>query len=150
MGSAARLAVAVLVFACATAHPGAGQSEGTGHIKTSSGAAFILRQNDSLPAKAGDVVYESDGLKTGADGHLGLTLKDDTRLSLDPSTEVQLRSFVYAPADGRFGFVLSVVRGVVAYVSGRIAQFAPDSVRLETPDGILGIRGTRLVIRVRP
>jgi len=150
MVAAARLAAAVLVFACATPRPGAGQSEGTGHIKTSSGAAFILRHNDSLPATAGDVVYESDGLKTGADGHLGVTLKDDTRLSLDPNTEVQLHSFVYAPAERRFGFVLKVVRGVVAYVSGRIAQFAPDAIHLETPDGILGIRGTRLVIRVQP
>jgi hypothetical protein len=32
-------------------------------------------------------------------------------------------------------------------VSGRIAKLAPDSVRLETPAAIVGVRGTSLVIR---
>ena len=42
---------------------------------------------------------------------LGLTLKDDTRLSLGPSSEIRLDRFAYAPAEGRLGFVLNVVRG---------------------------------------
>jgi hypothetical protein len=46
--------------------------------------------------------------------------------------------------------VLKVVRGVVAYVSGRIAKLSPDAVRLETPSAIIGVRGTRLVIEVGP
>jgi hypothetical protein len=44
--------------------------------------------------------------------------------------------------------VLKVVRGIAAYVSGRIAKLAPDSVRLETPASIVGVRGTTVVIRV--
>jgi hypothetical protein len=43
---------------------------------------------------------------------------------------------------------MRIARGLVAYVSGRIAKLAPDSVRLETPSAILGVRGTRMVIRV--
>jgi hypothetical protein len=133
-----------------TSAPGFAQSPVAGRVKTASGAAFILRQNDTLPAKPGDVVYESDGLRTGADGRLGITLKDDTRLSLDPSTELRLDRFVYEPAEGRFDFLLKIVRGVVAYVSGRLGHLAPDSIRLETPEGVLGIRGTRVVIRAGP
>jgi len=33
-------------------------------------------------------------------------------------------------------------------VSGRIAQLAPDAIRIETPSAILGVRGTTLAIRV--
>jgi len=33
-------------------------------------------------------------------------------------------------------------------VSGRIAKLSPDSIRLETPEAIIGVRGTRLAIRV--
>jgi hypothetical protein len=40
------------------------------------------------------------------------------------------------------------MRGVVAYVSGRIAKLAPDAVRIETPAAILGVRGTTLAIRI--
>jgi hypothetical protein len=42
---------------------------------------------------------------------------------------------------------LRLVRGVAAYVSGRIAKLAPDSIRLETPAAIVGIRGTSLALR---
>ena len=54
----------------------------------------------------------------------------------------------FAPADGQMGLVLKVVRGVMAYVSGRIAKLAPDSIRLETPAAVVGVRGTTLAIHV--
>jgi hypothetical protein len=46
--------------------------------------------------------------------------------------------------------VLRFVRGVTAYVSGRLAKLAPDAIRLETPAAIVGVRGTTLAIRVQP
>lgn len=129
------------------AHPAVAQAQ-AGRIKTSAGAAFILHRGTEVPAKAGDLVYEEDGLKTGADGRLALTLRDETRLSLGPNTEIRLESFAYAPGQGRLGCALKIARGVLAYVSGRIAKLSPDAVRLETPTAIIGVRGTRLAIRV--
>jgi hypothetical protein len=123
------------------------KTEPAGKIKIASGAVFIVRDGQSISAQAGATVFEADVLRTGTDGRLGLTLKDDTRLSLGPSSEIRLDRFAFAPAEGRLGFVLSVVRGVAAYVSGRIAKMAPDAVRLETPAAIVGVRGTTLVIR---
>ena len=101
-----------------------------------------------VPATVGLPVLESDGLRTGDDGRLGVTLKDDTRVSLGPGSEVRLDSFLYDPAKGRLGLALKFIRGVTAYVSGRIAKLSPDSVRLETPAAIVGVRGTTLTIRV--
>jgi hypothetical protein len=95
-------------------------------------------------------VFETDGLRTGADGRVGVTLKDDTRVSLGPNSEARIDRFVYAPAEGRLGFVFNIVRGVAAYVSGQIAKLAPDSIRLETPAAIVGVRGTSLAVRVEP
>ena len=57
---------------------------------------------------------------------------------------------MFTPADSRFGLVLKFVRGAATYVSGRIAKLAPDSIRLETPAAIIGVRGTTLAIRVLP
>ena len=128
--------------------PAFAQQPAAGRIKVASGAVFIVRAGGLVPAEAGQDVFEADSLRTGADGRLGITMKDDTRVSLGPGSEVRLDRFVYAPADGRFGFVLRVVRGVVAYVSGRIAKLSPDSIRLETPAAVVGVRGTALAIRV--
>jgi hypothetical protein len=124
------------------------QPAAAGHIKVVTGSAFIVRQNTTLPAKPGDAVYAIDTLKTDTDGTLGVTLMDDTRLSLGPSSEVRLERYVFAPAEGGLGMVLNFVRGVAAYVSGRMAKLAPDAIRLETPAAIVGVRGTTVAIKV--
>jgi len=121
-----------------------------GHIKIVSGSALIVRNNATVAAKPGQVVFANDALRTGGDGSVGITLMDDTRLSLGPNSEVRLERYVYAPAEGGFGMVLNFVRGVAAYVSGRIAKLAPDSIRLETPAAIVGVRGTTVAVRVDP
>jgi hypothetical protein len=141
------LAGAAILFAAA---PAFAQQTAAGRVKVVSGSAFIVRGGNLLPVQVGQMVYEADGLRTGADGRIGITLNDDTRVSLGPGSEVQLNRFAYAPASGQLGFVLKVVRGIAAYVSGRIAKLAPDAVRLETPAAIVGVRGTTLALRVVP
>ena len=146
-----RASIAVFALVVASATPAlAQQSSPAGRIKTVSGAAFILRDKTEIAARPGQVVFEADSLRTGADGSIGVTLKDDTRLALGPASEIRLERFAYAPGSERLGMVLRFVRGVTAYVSGRLAKLAPDSIRLETPSAIVGVRGTTLAIRVQP
>jgi hypothetical protein len=137
---------ALVVAAAAPAH--AQQTSAAGRIKVVSGAAFIVRDSKLIPAQVGQDVYTADALRTGADGRVGVTLKDDTRISLGPGSEVRLERFNYATADGALGLALKIVRGAAAYVSGRIAKLAPDSIRLETPAAIVGVRGTTLAVLV--
>jgi hypothetical protein len=126
------------------------ESRGTsaGRIKLASGQVFVIRGGNSVAAMVGQEVFESDSLRTGTDGRLGITLKDDTRVSLGPGSEVRLNSFLFTPAEGRLGLVLNFVRGMAVYVSGKIAKLAPDSIRLETPGAIVGVRGTTVAIQI--
>lgn len=119
-----------------------------GHVKTASGAVFVVRTTGTTAVKPGDPIFATDTLRTSADGRLGVTLQDDTRVSLGPNSEMKVDRYVYAPGEGGLGMVLKFVRGVAVYVSGRMAKLAPDSVRLETPSGIVGVRGTTVAIRV--
>jgi hypothetical protein len=142
---------AVFALVVAAASPAqAQQPSAAGRIKVVSGAAFIVRESKLVPAQVGQDVLTADALRTGADGRIGVTLKDDTRISLGPNSEVRLERFSYATADGGLALVLKFVRGAAAYVSGRIAKLSPDSIRLETPAAIVGVRGTSLAIRVDP
>jgi hypothetical protein len=141
---------AILVIMLTTATPVMAEPAAAGRVKVVKGSAFIVRGSTAIPAEPGQVVYEADGLRTGADGMLGVTLKDDTRLSLGPSSEVRVERFLFQPGNGRLGMVVKFVRGVAAYVSGRMAKLAPDSIRLETPAAIVGVRGTSLAISVEP
>jgi hypothetical protein len=146
-----RWPAAALTIVLGTAIPAVAQAPSpAGHIKTASGTAFIVRQNAELPARPGTMIFASDALRTGGDGAVGVTLNDDTRVSLGPNSEVRLERYVYAPGEGRLGMVLNFIRGVAAYISGHIAKLAPDSIRLETPAAIVGVRGTTIVVHVEP
>jgi hypothetical protein len=143
---------ALAIVMCASVTPVKAQQPPVpaGHVKTVSGSAFIVRQNATIVAKAGAPIFATDGLRTGPDGAVGVTLKDDTRLSLGPASEVRIDRYVYAPGEGGLGMVLKFLRGAAVYVSGRMAKLAPDSIRLEAPSAIVGVRGTTVAVRVDP
>ena len=142
-----RCAVALIVVVASTPAV-AQQPVPAGRIKIVTGTAFVVHERRLIPATVGAMVFETDSLTTGPDGRIGVTLRDETRLSLGPRSEVRLDRFQYSPADGQLAFVLKIVRGLTTYVSGRITKLSPDAVRLETPTAIIGVRGTRLAIRV--
>jgi hypothetical protein len=124
------------------------QAVAAGRIKVAAGEVFVVRAGVSTHAHIGQDVFEADHVRTGADGEAGITLKDDTRVSVGPMSDVQLDEFVYSPSEGRLALALRFLQGVAVYVSGRIAQLSPDAVRLETPAAIVGVRGTTVAIKV--
>ncbi|HEY3884052.1 MAG TPA: FecR domain-containing protein [Vicinamibacterales bacterium] len=141
--------LAALAIVAAVTSPAAAQAPApAGHIKTVSGTALIVREHGTTTAKPGDPIYATDTLRTAPDSTVGVTLQDDTRVSLGPNSEMKVDRYVYSPGEGGFGMVLQFVRGVAVYISGRMAKLAPDSVRLETPSAIVGVRGTTVAIRV--
>lgn len=147
---AAIVPVTLLAVALTTVPVGAQSSPTIGRVKIATGAAFVVRAGTSLPATPGLTLLETDSLKTGADGRLGVSLSDDTRISLGPDSEARLSRYRYAPADGALALVLNFIRGAAVYASGQIAKLSPDAVRLETPAAIVGVRGTTVALRVAP
>ena len=119
-----------------------------GSIKTVEGSAVVVRDGGLLEARPGIRLLRGDVLRTGENGRIGVIFRDDTLLSLGGDTEMAIEQFAFAPGAGRFGLVLHMIRGVAAFLSGQIAKLAPDAVRVETPVGTVGVRGTRFLIRI--
>jgi hypothetical protein len=130
------------------AFPTRGADAVVGSVKTAQGSSVIRRGADSIPIKEGMHLLLNDILQTAADGRLGVILQDGTRISLGPNTELKVDQFVYQPVEGKFGLLLRLGRGMLAYISGRIAQFSPGSVSVETPVGVLGLRGTHFAVSI--
>ena len=117
-----------------------------GSIKSVEGTASIRRGAQSLPVAEGMRLMQNDVVLTGAGGRVGAILKDGTRFSLGPETELKIDRFLYNPGEGKFDLVLGLLRGIAVFISGKIAEFSPESVRVETPVGIVGLRGTRFAV----
>jgi hypothetical protein len=137
---------AITVVVMLVAGSAAAQKLPAGYIKTVAGTVAVERVGQVRPASLGQAVLTGDTLRTGTDGRVGVTLKDETRLSLGPQSELTIARFDYAPAERQLGFVMRLVSGTLAYISGRIAKLAPESVTIETPSSIVGIRGTHLLV----
>ncbi len=141
------------LLACITlavALPALASQPAVGVVKTLKGTASILREGRELPAGLGMRVLRQDTLKTGPDGSLGVTFKDETRLSLGPDSELKVTQYLFVPTENKLSMVTKMVKGTAAYISGKIAKLSPESVRFETPLSIIGIRGTYFLVKVEP
>jgi hypothetical protein len=137
---------AVLLVAPAAAAQTRDQTIGV--VKTLSGSATLTRADVTGTLHAGAPMHEGDRIETGADGSVGVTFRDNTRIALGPRSRVVLAHFVFKPADKQYGFGLSLARGTLEYMSGLIAKLAPEAVSIETPTSTIGVRGTRFLARV--
>lgn len=141
-----------MMIAVATAGLGLGIQTATaaeiGQIKNITGQVFLMRNNAQQPAKAGDLVESADVLTTGANGSVGITLIDNSRLSAGPNSRIELKQFRFNPTTQEGESVTEVKRGTLAIVSGQIAKRSPDAMKVQTPTTILGVRGTTFAVKV--
>ncbi|GHD36678.1 FecR family protein [Halioglobus pacificus] len=121
-------------------------ADAAGTIKTSRGDAHILRNDTRLPAQVGSTLSTSDRIITGATGAVGITLKDNTRLTAGPNTTLDLNTFRFDKTTHKGALDATVQRGSLAVISGKIAKASPDGVQFHTPTVTLGVRGTEFII----
>src|SRR5262249_6721128 len=126
-----------------------GASAPIGLVKVTEGTATVQRGDETLPARLGLALEEGDILRTGADGRMGVVLRDDTRLSLGPESEILIDRFLFAPAKGYWALVVKMARGIMAFISGNIAKLSHDAVRVEPPVEIVGVGGTQFLVKVK-
>lgn len=117
-------------------------------VKKMSGMATVVRQGRAISASIGLGIYESDTIRTGPDGSIGIVFNDDTLLSLGPGSVLIIDEFVFAPKQGKFSIVIRMLKGTAAYLSGLISKLAPESVHFRTPTASIGIRGTKFIVKV--
>lgn len=120
-----------------------------GRVKNVDGEAFVIRGELRSTAQPGHAVFQNDVLETGEDSSLGVTFRDESRLALGANTRLVVDEYVYQP-EGDKSFLTRLVRGTVLCVSGVIAKLSPGAAKMATPDGTIGIRGTRFLVKLVP
>src|ERR1700690_1974181 len=122
--------------------------ESAGSLRKTKGDVLIERSGKILKAEDGAPVYPNDTVKTGADGSVGIIFKDNSRIGLGPNSRLDLKKFVFKPAQGQFSMVNKLTKGTGSFVSGKMTKLSPESVILETPSSTIGVRGTTYNIKV--
>lgn len=150
---AARGFAAGVVVAASAVSIGAYAAEPAGTVKTAEGTVFAERAvNGGSSVKhilhVGDAVLEGDRLETGPDGAAGITLRDDSLVSLGPNAAFDLERFSFDPASNHGTFFGKVLQGAMMFVTGLVAKSSPSSMKISTPTATIGIRGTEFIVDV--
>lgn len=134
--------VLVLLFVSVAAYAG----DEAGLVKNAGGMATILRGEQQLPAGVGVHVLVSDIVKTGANSSVGITLNDGTLLSAGPNSTIIINKFVFDSTLHTGALDVSLKKGTLAVVSGKLAKTSPRAVIFRTPTTLLGVRGTEFIL----
>ncbi len=121
------LALSMVADASAQASPWVGQ------IKVSRGIVALERAGQKFPAPVGVRLKENDVILTEGNGSVGLMFNDNSMLSMGPNGEVLLERYAYDSTTYMGAFDAFVKRGAVTIEAGNLANAAPESVRVKTP-----------------
>ena len=135
-----------VVLAALALNASAADGDVAGMIKTSQGAVSIERAGTRIPGKVGTPLQVADTIRTGADGAVGLTLRDNTLLSAGPNSLLTLDKVSFDSTTNAGSLSVGVRKGTLAVTTGKIARQTPESIDFRTPTSVIGVRGTEFVI----
>ena len=113
---------------------------GVARITSASGQVSVVSR--------GNPIHVGDKIETESGGHVHVRFVDGGRLSVRPSSRLQVENYSYSaqqPALTAIKFKLD--EGVVRSITGSWGESARDRFRLNTPVAAIGVKGTDFVVR---
>ena len=142
------LFVAILLAAVLVPTWGHADPDGTiGVVRNSAGSATVTRGGNVLPATTGTRLHTGDILGTGPDGSLGVILRDDSSLSLGPSSRLVLQDFPFLALRGEVQPPGSPLQWDHGLPLGPHREAGAGEGPFRNPDATIGIRGTHFAVK---
>lgn len=120
-----------------------------GIVKRIQGSVTLQRGGQPVPVALGTAVQVGDRIATGADGGVGLTMADDTLVTVGPASTLVVSDFRFDSTTHEGGFIARLVKGTLHLVTGLIAKTQPQNVKVETRNAVMGVRGTEFIVDAR-
>ena len=128
------------------AMPGVASEDHAALVKSTTGIVKVTRQQHTFEATRGATLKVSDRVVTAPGGSAAIVFRDGTLLTLGSGADILVRDYVFEPKAGKYSFSLYLAKGSAIYESGKIGKLSPQSVKVETPNATVGVRGTRFLI----
>ena len=104
------------------------------------GVVQVKLPSQAGATKVGDLVYQGDVVRTGADGRLSINFTDGTSFNLTNNAIMTLNEFVYDPNGKSNSTLFNLSKGTFTFVAGKIAK--TGDMKIDTPVATVGVRGT--------
>ena len=114
-----------------------------GMISRVQNPAEVVSGETASAARVGTVVHMKDELRTGSEGRLQVTFRDNTVLTLGENATVVIDRYVFDPENSVGEASFNAARGALRFASGgKLTHLNKSDVKVTTPVAELGIRGT--------
>ena len=140
-----RLYAIVLVLGLVSTSSGLA-ADAAGVVKTRRGEAQVERAGERFPLDPGSDVFQGDRVLTGATGYVGITMHDDTLLTLGPNALLVVDRYAFDSRSHDGNFLVTLTRGALSVVTGLIAKRSPESFVVKTRLSTMGVRGTEFIV----
>jgi hypothetical protein len=119
-----------------------------GIVTEGKGSSEIQREKSKLDVKQNLGVESMDVVST-ANGVVGITFVDDTKVRVTEHSKLVIDDFVYDPkSKGAGKLAMKVALGTVRYASGSVAKENNKNVDIRTPTATVAVRGTAFTMTV--
>jgi hypothetical protein len=105
--------------------------------------AKVVSGETVAAAIIGTKVHMKDELRTGPEGRLKITFRDDTVLTLGEKASVVIDRYVYDPDQNVGETLIQTTKGAFLFASGRIKGLKQHNIAVSTPVAAIGVRGTQ-------
>jgi len=119
-----------------------------GTVTEGKGSSEIQREKSKLDVKQNTNIESMDVVLT-ANGVVGITFVDDTKVRVTEHSKLVIDDFVYDPkSKGAGKLAMKVALGTVRYASGAVAKENNKNVDIRTPTATVAVRGTAFTMTV--
>ncbi|HYE00204.1 MAG TPA: FecR domain-containing protein, partial [Alphaproteobacteria bacterium] len=91
-------------------------------------------------------VFRDELVETGDAGQAQMLFLDGSSLTVGPNASLTIDEFAYDPTAATGSLAMSVAKGTLRFVGGRISK--GEAVEIETPTAVIGIRGGVALVSV--
>lgn len=111
-------------------------------------AHIVTTDGRQLPVERGAVIRVGDTIQTEAGGHVHLRFVDGGRISVRPSSRLQVENYAYSAQQPQLSAIkFKLEEGVVRSITGAWGEAARQRFRLNTPLAAIGVKGTDFIVR---
>lgn len=96
----------------------------------------------------GDPVFSGERVETARRAQVTLQFTDRSRFELGANSEMSIDDYAFDPAAERNTLTAKILKGTFRFVTGLIARFRPQEMKVKLTVATIGIRGTRVVGKV--
>jgi hypothetical protein len=110
------------------------------NVRIVKGTASIIRNQEKIPVKIGDRIFQGDVITTSSNSAMGIVFKDNSLLSIGSDSKLLIDKFVFKPHKRKYSMVAKMIE--IAYHGEGISL-------IRTKDGVAEQRNRRVEVTLR-